>query len=76
MDPKLFDKMLGIKPHGDALSPLLPDRSSYTDFYAQTLHLTLLNPFPDDKCKTLPNWKSLQTTVLNLMKMVESSPEG
>ena len=30
------------------------------------------NPLPDDKFWTLPNWKSLQTTISNLMKMAES----
>ena len=36
----------------------------------------LLNPFPNDKFLTLPNWKSLQTTILKLMKMAESPPNG
>ena len=31
------------------------------------------NPFPNDKFHTLPNWKSLQTTISNLMKTAESS---
>ena len=35
-----------------------------------------LNPIPNDKFWTLPNWKSLQTTISNLMKMAESSPIG
>ena len=30
------------------------------------------NPFPNDKFWTLPNWKSLQTTILSLVKMAES----
>ena len=34
------------------------------------------NPFPDDKFYKLPNRKSLQTTILSLMKMGESSPKG
>ena len=34
------------------------------------------NPFQIDKFQTLPNWKSLQTTILNLMKMAESSANG
>ena len=33
-----------------------------------------ISPFPNDKFQTLP--KSLQTTVLRLMKMMESSPNG
>ena len=32
-----------------------------------------LNPFPNDKFWTLPNWKSLRTTISNGMKMAESS---
>ena len=34
------------------------------------------NPFPNDKFQTPPNWKSLQTTISNLMKTVESTPNG
>ena len=34
----------------------------------------MINPLQDDKVKTPPNWKSLQTTVSNLMKMAESYP--
>ena len=33
-----------------------------------------LNPFPNDKYLTVPNSKSLQTTILNVMKMAESYP--
>ena len=33
-----------------------------------------INPFPNDKFQTLPNSKSLQTTISNLMKMAESFP--
>ena len=32
-----------------------------------------INPFPNDKFETLPNWKSLQTTISSLMKMAEFS---
>ena len=32
-----------------------------------------LNQLPDDKFWTGPNWNSLQTTILNLMKIPESS---
>ena len=32
------------------------------------------NPLPDDKFQTLPNYKSLQTTISNLMKMAENYP--
>ena len=35
-----------------------------------------LNPFPDNNFYTLPNWKSLQTTILNSMIIAESSPKG
>ena len=35
-----------------------------------------LNPFPNDTFQTLPNWKNLQTSILNLMKMEESSSNG
>ena len=34
------------------------------------------NSFPNDKFYNLRNWKSLQTTILSLMKMGESSPKG
>ena len=34
------------------------------------------NPFLNDKFKTLPNRKSLQTTILNSVKMAESPPKG
>ena len=33
-------------------------------------------PLPGDKFLTLPNWKSLQTTISNLTKMAESYPNG
>ena len=33
-----------------------------------------LNPFPNNKFWTLPNSKSLQTTISNLIKMAESPP--
>ena len=38
--------------------------------------ISLFNPFPKDKIRTLPNWKSLQTTISNLIEMAESSPKG
>ena len=38
--------------------------------------VTKINPLPDDKFRTLPNWKSLQTTISNLTKMAESYPNG
>ena len=41
-------------------SPYLRQKSSY-------------KPFPNDKFETLPNSKTLQTTILHWMKMVESS---
>ena len=31
-----------------------------------------IKPFPNDKFQILPNWKSLQMTILNLMKIVET----
>ena len=37
---------------------------------------THFNPFPNDKFKTLPNWKGKQTTSSNLMKLAESYPNG
>ena len=40
----------------------------------QNLLFTFFNPLPDDKFYTLPNWKSLQTTISNLTKMEESYP--
>ena len=41
----------------------------YESHYAITL-----NPFPNNKFWTLPNWKSLQTTNSNLTEMAESYP--
>ena len=35
-----------------------------------------LNPFPNIKFYTFPNWRSLQMTISNLMKMAESSWNG
>ena len=35
---------------------------------------TFLNPLPDNEFQTLPNWKSLQTTISNLTKMAERYP--
>ena len=35
--------------------------------------VVLLNAFPNNKFWTLPNLKSLHTTILSLMKMAESS---
>ena len=36
----------------------------------------VVNPLPSDKFWTLPNPKSLQTTMLNLVKNAESYPKG
>ena len=36
----------------------------------------LITPFPNDKFFTLPNTESLQTTILNLMKIAASYPNG
>ena len=38
------------------------------------MKISLFNPFPNDKFQTLPNSKSLQTTILTLMKMAGRSP--
>ena len=35
-----------------------------------------VNTFPNDNFLTFPNWKSLQTTISNLMKMAESYQNG
>ena len=35
-----------------------------------------LNPFPNNKFETRPNSKTLQTTILSLTKMAESSSNG
>ena len=47
---------------------------------SQTLAKKGLNPFPNDKFQTLPNWKSLQTTIFKFdenvakfSKMVEDT---
>ena len=36
----------------------------------------ILKPFPNNKFYTLPDSKSLQTTISNVMTMAESSPNG
>ena len=41
-------------------------------FYSQDF----FNPFPDNNFYTLPNRKSLQTTISNFMKMAESYLNG
>ena len=53
----------------------LNEIDSYQPFPTHQI-LDSFNPLPDDKFKTLPNWKSLQTTISNLMKMAESYPNG
>ena len=54
-----------------AISPL-PTMFSPLSTTEITIFVTF-NPFPNDKFWTIPNWKSLQTIILNLMKMAESS---
>ena len=44
--------------------------------YGKLISMAYINPFPINKLYTLPNCKSLQTTMLNFMKMAESSPYG
>ena len=39
---------------------------------SRTMKTMLIHPFPNDKFQTLPNLKSLQTAISNLMKMAES----
>ena len=46
------------------------DKGSY---FLQFLFTPSLNPFPNDKFRTLPNCENLQTTILDLMKMAENS---
>ena len=45
-------------------------------FFILVAQNDLVNPFPNDKFYTLPNSKSLQTTISNVMAMAESSPKG
>ena len=45
--------------HRDAFSPLLLE------------HAHFFNHFPNDKFQTHPNWKILQNSILNLMKIAE-----
>ena len=42
----------------------------------QMLSTILFNPFPNNKFSTFPNSKTLQITILDLIKMEESSPKG
>ena len=39
------------------------------------LIFSFINPFPNDKCKTLPNWYSLQTTIVNFKKNGSEFPK-
>ena len=45
-------------------------------FFLNSRLFTVINPFPNDKFEALPNCKSLQTTILNVIEMVKSSPKG
>ena len=37
--------------------------------------LYFINPFPNDKFETLPNYKNLQTIIANMMKIAGSSKQ-
>ena len=50
-------------------------QKNYTEHYYAEIILEL-NSFPNDKFWTNPNWKRLQTTILILMKMAKSYPNG
>ena len=50
--------------------------SFFLQCFQTLVEIQMFNPFPNDKFETFPNWKSLQMTILSLMKMMESSPNG
>ena len=58
------------------LFPLCFPKPSFSGLLIGGIVWFRVNPFPKDKFKTLPNWRTLQTTILKLMKMVESSLHG
>ena len=48
-------------------------RTRMMEFFFEKVNcITMFNPFPNDKFWTLPISKSLQMTILSLMKIVES----
>ena len=53
-----------------------PGRTSFPTLSPETLvsHERGIKPIPNNKFETLPDWKSLQTTISKLMKIAESSP--
>ena len=57
-------------------SQCLPPYRGHKSFFNELYLCQLLNPFPNDKFYTFPNWKNLQTTISNLIKVAESSPKG
>ena len=53
--------------------------SNYINVLPVHLHVEKLlkfNPFPNDKFYAHLNSKALQTTILNLMKMMKNAPNG
>ena len=49
------------------------DDQNFLHFFKNVFKSFLLNAFSNKKLLALPNLKNLQTTILNLMKMAESS---
>ena len=71
---KLYDdKVLKIVAHVCYMVHLL---FPFWNFNIDNLDFNMFNPLSDDKFKTLPNWKSLLTTISYLMNMAQSSPNG
>ena len=60
-----------------SMDPAQPAQSTHADHgrnFSLLADFLCINPLPDDKFQTLPNIKSLQTTISNLMKTAESYP--
>ena len=69
------DDLFGSKQDDLFSKPPEPAKSLPTEptKVEQKVRRILRNPFPNDKFYTLPNWKSLQETISNVMKMANSN---
>ena len=84
LNPVDFEMNLTISKEKVAIFPQLLFSNNSNKFHRQLrlmmkavkIALKSFNPLPDDKFQTLPNWKSLQTTIPNLTKIAEKYPNG
>ena len=59
-----------------SIDPGQPVQFDYCRNFSLLADFLCINPFQNDKFQTLPNSNSLQTAILNLMKMAQSSLKG